>query len=732
MKNFSIPQNRFMRFFVFAINFFLTSTIFSCSKKKNLEFALKFEDIKQELEEKFEKADETLAIKLEDIFQNCLIPLYPTDSTYISSIPQKNKAPLTFHLEKFGFDLAESFFLSHFLEECQTNTCQLAKDKTNYDIKEERKKLQEGYEKSKIEINSQRGNIIIDAFYPPIPTQVVSIISIESASEKKASFKFASSITLEKPGANIVELESVVIYQPEGEGEKKISCYSKTKITGETRNLEIKLVKGNKKNFVQGYIKSEKDCPQKPFIYLSSNEEIFASEAQNLCDSFLPTSSLEILALKIKEKAEEDNTYLEILEKISDKFQVMQNELNFIKISNNINEIFQNLSIIRMLFDDEYFNSITQKIYATRDMLKRANFSIHSKLKIQLSENFSVDITYTVNPSTIMFFDLIFQYFSAAVDYISSLERDLPENTKNLIVQRIRNENLTKKEMMNILVSALNASRSFLKTKDEEKRKKALYELENATSRITDFIYQAQKEKVGLIKAKNNSVLIGDKILISSETSNYLFKTPITEIFHNFVEHKDLYPFLFLVKDVIYGLMSEENKNTLILDITEKIIKKSYYNVFRINLGKIILADLREILPAWTKDGYFAMEWECKIANLSPPISAENLFPENITCEGEIEDSPHFTKNFEFSEEITDSITQNPFFPQLPKDNILTRYPYIIFREPSFSGGLELQVSALPNQYFCQSETTKNFFFSPQGKEGICYLIYTLSFLLSE
>lgn len=720
-----------MQLLVFAINFFLALIFFSCSKRKSFEFALKFEDIKEEFEEKFEKASDTLTIKLEDIFQNCIIPLYPNDSTYISSIPQKNKAPLTFHLERFGFDLAESFFLSHFLEECQNKTCQLAKDKTNYDVKEERKKLQEGYEKSKIEINSQRGNIIIDVFYPPMQTQAVSIISIESASEKKVSFKFASSITLEKAGTNITELESVVIYQPEGEGEKKISCYSKTKITGDTRNLEIKLVKGNEKNFVQGYIKSEKDCPQKPFIYLSSKEEIFASEPKILCDSFLPTSSLEILALKIKEKAEEDNSYLEILEKISDKFEVMRNELNFIKISNNINEIFRNLSIIRMLFDDEYFDSITQKIYITQEMIKRTNFSIHSKLKIQLSENFSIDITYPVNPSTIMFFDLIFQFLTSVVDYILSLERYLPENTKNLIVQRIGNENLTKKEMMEVLISALNASRSFLRTKDEEKRKKALYELENATSRITDFIYQAQKEKVGLIKAKYNSVLIGDKILISSETANYLFKTPITRIFHEFVEQKDLYPILFLIRDVINGL-KENGKNPLILDIIEKIYRKSNYNVFRINFGKIILTDLREILPAWTKDGYFAMEWECKTANLSPPISAKNFFPENITCEGEIEDSPHFTQNFEFSEEITDSITQNPFSPQLQKDNIKTRYPYIIFREPSFSGGLELNVSALPNQYFCQNETTKDSFFLPQGKEGICYLIYTISFLLSE
>lgn len=718
--------------FVFSINFLFSLIILSCSRKKSFEFALKFEDIKEEFEGKFEKADETLPIKLEDIFENCLIPLFPTDSTYILSIPKKDKAPFTFHLEKFGFDLAESFFLSHFLEECQANSCQLAKDKTNYDVKEERKKLQEGYEKSKIEINSQRGNIIAEVFYPPIPTQVASIISIESASEKKVSFKFASSITLGNLSANIVELESVVIYQPEGEGEKKLSCYSKTKITGDTRNMEIKLVKDNKKNFVQGYIKYQKDCPQKPFIYLSSKEEIFASEPEIYCDSFLPTSSLETLALKIKEKAEEDNAYLDILEKISDKFQVMQNELNFIKISNNINEIFRNLSIIRMLFDDEYFDSITQKIYITQEMLKRANFSIHSKIKIQLSENFSINITYPVNHSTIMFFDLLFQLLTSVVDYISSLERYLPENTKNLIVQRIRDGNLTKKEMMEILVSALNASSSFLRTKDEEKRKKALYELENATSRITDFIYQAQKEKVGLIKAKGNSVFIGDKILISSGTSNYLFKTPITEIFHNFVEHKDLYPFLLLIQDVIYGLMSEKNKNPLILDIAEKIYQKSSYNTFRINLGKIILADLREILPAWTKDGYFAMEWECKIPNFSPPLTAKNFFPENITCEGEIEDSPHFTENFEFSEKITDSITQNPFLPQLQKDNIITRYPYIIFREPSFFGGLELNVSALPNPYFCQNETTKNLFFLPQGKEGICYLIYTLSFLLSE
>ncbi len=689
----------------------------SCKNKK-VEFAEKFEDVSLEFDSLFEKKD-FANIDFNQVLTLCSLPLSQKDVSYFldPTSPPENLPLAIIVSEEIKTPIFASLLFANMAElPCEKTKCSFRTNQISYNIEKEEKNIQEGYKKQIIKINTDRGNITIKKYINPLTTEIVANILVE-LEKKVENIRFASKITQIGETVETYEVENIVF-------QNGIGCRSKTKIYGGQREVNISLVSFEGKQRFNGYIKKIKGCQQKPSI---TGLIDIGSE----CDFIFPTSNIEFFSLLIKNRAENfDNFYISLLEKLSEKFEILAEELLLIKFAKTISELSQSFSIIKMIYDQNFQESISSKIQEAEGLLDRIKIAIPNRLKLKFSEDFSIEITKPVNEPSLLFLKLYIQILKVILLYIRSLDLNLPENLKNQIVNEIQQKtSLKMSDKMEILSRSLNESKNFLMTSDNYKREIAFMGIKRLIEIFLDFLSKIQNYSIGVF-AKDSSGLY-----IQTQKGKFYFSSlpehpdVITQILQGGVNYNanwKIQLFMRFLEDFIRKIYtSGEGKNEtieFILYILNKV-NTNYHLIEYIDFAKIFFSNLREIFPAWTKEGKFAIEWEC-------------AFPESITCNAEVFDKEHFSSELIFSEPITENISiWNYKFPQ---DSIKTRFPYIIYKDPSFFGAIRINLMELGNNNLISRvcgiyiDPLLQSSYQPQGKEGICILNLWIAYLTRE
>ncbi len=698
---------------------FFLPLVESC-ENKTIEFAEKFEDVSSEFDSLFEKTDFiNTNIDFSQTLTLCSLPLSQKDLTYfLDPISQPENLPLAIIIsEELKTPIFASLLFANMADiPCEKTNCSFRTNQISYNIEKEEKNIQEGYKKEIIKINTYRGNITIRKYINPSKTEIVANISVE-LEEKVENIKFASKITQIGETVETYEVENIVF-------QNGISCRSKTKIYGDQREVNIRLVSLEGKQKFQGYIKKIKGCQQKPSI-------IGLIDIGSECDFIFPTSNIEFFSLIIKNRAENfDDFYISLLEKLSGKFEILAEELLLIKFAKAISDLSQSFSIIKMMYDQNFQESISSKIQDAERLLAGIKIAIPNRLKLKFSEDFSIEITKPVNEPSLLFLKLYIQILKIIFLYIRSLDLNIPENLKNQIINEIQQKkSLKMSDKLEILSSSLNESNSFLMTSDNYRREIAFMGIKKLIEIFLDFLSKIQNYSIGVF-AKDSSGLY-----IQTQKGKFYFSSPpkypdaITQILQggiNYNANWQIQLFMRFLEDFLRKIyISGEGKNEtieFILYILNKV-NTNYSLIEYIDFPKVFFSNLREIFPAWTKDGKFAIEWEC-------------IFPESITCNAEVFDKEHFSSELIFSEPITENISiWNYKFPQ---DSIKTRFPYIIYKDPSFRGAIRINLIELGNNNLITKvcgiyiDPILQSRYQPQGKEGICILNLWIAYLTRE
>jgi hypothetical protein len=709
---------------------FIIFSLHSGCKKQRIEFAEKFEDVSSEFDFAFEKS-ELANIDFTQTLTLCPIPLSQKDVlSFLDPASQPEKIPLAIIIsEELKTPFLTSLIFSNMLDiPCQERKCSFKAKEISYNIEKEEKNIQEGYKKEVIKINTDKGKITITKYTKPLTNEIVENISVELENQKKENIKFASKIT-EIEGEIKTYMGKIIAFQDKVQDnvQDRISCKSEIKIYGDQKQVSISLISNEGKQNFYGYIKQRKDCPQKPDVSMSSSFGLIETEQK--CDSLFPTSNIEFFSSIVKTKAESfDEFYIDLFEKISNKFEIFTQELYLIKLAKELKEVSQSFSIIKIMYDQSFSESIYEKIQNVEKILDQIKVAIPDKIKLQLSDNFLIEITKPVNEPTIIFLKTYIQALKTILSYIKSLDLNLPESLKNQILNEIRQkQSLRMNEKMSILLRSLEGSKSFLMTSEKTARENAFSELKKLVEIFLKFISKIQNYDFGVFAKDEKGTYI------QTQKGKFYFPIPkypdvITQMFEggiNYSANWQIQLFMRFLQDFLWKIYSAgEGKNDF-LDFILYILNKintNYHLIVYIDLPRIFFSDLREILPAWTKDR-FAIEWECS-------------FPEKITCDGEIYDSEHFSAELIFSESITENITTWNF--KFPKDNLKTRFPYIIYKEPSFFGALRINLVDLGNMNLISKvcgtyiPPLQQYEYTPQGKEGICILNLFVAYLTRE
>lgn len=134
----------------------------------------------------------------------------------------------------------------------------------------------------------------------------------------------------------------------------------------------------------------------------------------------------------------------------------------------------------------------------------------------------------------------------------------------------------------------------------------------------------------------------------------------------------------FLTIDIVTGFIT---------GIIGPYIQFDFHSFFKNPVG------LRALLPAWTSDNNFIMEWECKDRN-------EKTF--GLICKGEEEtefkDTPHFT-SYRDVEKLGTGIEKIEIIEK--PDGVLNPLPYLAFQSPSLNGLLWLCENYLSERRLC-------------------------------
>jgi len=694
----------------------------SC-KNKTIEFAEKFEDVSLEFNSFFDKTDFT-NINFNQTLTICSLPLSQKDVSYfLDPISQPEKLPLAIIVsEELKTPIFVSLLFANMLDtSCEKTKCSFGTNQISYNIEKEEKNIQEGYKKEILKINTDRGNITITKYINPLTTEIVANISVE-LENKVENIKFASKITQAGETVETYEVENIVF-------QNGTKCRSKTKIYGGQREINISLVSPEGKQNFYGYIKKVKGCQQKPVMNLSSRFGLIDIGSE--CDFIFPTSNIEFFSLLIKNRAENfDDFSISLLEKLSQKFEILTEELNLIKFAKLVNDLSQSFSIIKMMYDQNFQESISLKIQEAEKLLGGIKIAIPNRLKLKFSEDFSIEITKPVNEPSLLFLELYIQILKVIFLYIRSLDLNLPENLKNQIINEIQQKiSLKMSDKMEILAKSLEGSKSFLMTSDDYRREIAFLGIKRLVEIFLEFLSKIQNYSFGVF-AKDAS-----GIYIQTQKGKFYFspipKYPdvITQILQggvNYNENWQIQLFMRFLEDFIrkFYISGEGESETLefIIYILNKI-NTNYHSIGYVDFPKIFFSNLREIFPAWTKDGKLAIEWDC-------------AFPERLTCNAEVFDREHFSSQLIFSEPITENITVWDY--KFPQDSIRTRFPYIIYKEPSFFGAIRINLIELGDNNLISKvcgvyiDPLLRSNYLPQGKEGICILNLWIAYLTRE
>jgi uncharacterized protein YqgV (UPF0045/DUF77 family) len=713
-----------------VVAIFITFSLHSGCKKQRIEFAEKFDDVSSEFDSAFEKSD-FVNIEFAQTLTLCPIPLSQKDVLFfLDPASQPEKIPLAIIIsEELKTPFLTSLIFSNMLDiPCQERRkCSFKAKEISYNIEKEEKNIQEGYKKEVIKINTDKGKITITKYTKPFTNEIVENISVELENQKKENIKFASKITEIEGEIKTYMIKIIAFHEKVQDNvQDRFYCKSEIKIYVDQRQVSISLISNEGKQNFYGYIKQRNDCPQKPDVSMSSGFGLI--ETGQKCDFLFPTSNIEFFSSIVKTKAESfDEFYIDLLEKIGNKFEIFTQELYLIKLAKELKVLAQSFSIIKIMYDQSFSESIYEKIQNVEKILDQIKVAIPHKIKLQFSDNFLIEITKPVNEPTIIFLKTYIQALKTILSYIKSLDLNLPESLKNQILNEIRQkQSLRMSEKTSILLRSLEGSKSFLMTSEKTARENAFSELKKLAEIFLKFISKIQNYDLGVFAKDEKGTYI------QTQKGKFYFSIPkypdvITQILEGGVYYYSTNYQLFMrfLQDFLWKIYSAGEGKDDFLDFILYILNKintNYHLIVYIDLPKIFFSDLRKILPAWTKDK-FAIEWECS-------------FPEKITCDGEIYDSEHFSAELIFSEPITENITTWNF--KFPKDNLKTRFPYIIYKEPSFFGALRINLVDLGNMNLISKVCgtyiypLQQYEYTPQGKEGICILNLFVAYLTRE
>lgn len=665
---------------------------FGCHNENKIEFAKKFYEVEEEFKKKYESAEELdKDIVFKDTLTLCAFPYNQTDLGYFSKafsdptrftialfISQRLKIPI-----RIAFPLKDVFDYN-----CDSKACTVGNEKIHHTIYAEERSIQEGYTFKKIKVESEYGNIEINLYQSP-NSEFVASISLVSQEGYTESLTFASNITQVE---DIKEAKFIFLSD-------QISCYSIFSIAKDQRRFEIYTENGGKYEKFSGIIERNPSCPQKPKGVINSSSG--AETIGESCDFPFESSNIERVFRIMEENYEKkgENLWLKQMRKISEKFGIFEDEVKLIDFVNEINQI--EISSL-LLYDGEKLKETESRLKTLREILGSIKIAFPYELKVKIFD-FSLPLTYQVNETEKKFLEAYIDFLQFIISYISSLNLELEESLRNQIINVFGgSENLTTKDKVEIFVRAIRSSPNFLKTQDMTKREEAYSYLKSALFKIHDFTESLKiPEKTGFF-----AFIKGIPSIPSS----------ITEIPDDFVDHKTLSSYLQGISGLIKAIFSpSESSFVFVLD---KVAEKWWYNAFKINIKKLILSDLRDILPAIYPDrDNFVIEWECGI---KPPLRSYEEFPETITCgNSTIQDTKHFPDPSSFYDGYT--MIENPFYDTgLEQDGYQSAFPYIFFHNPTFSGSLSLLRPDFFNDV-CESFTGK--------KRSICETIEFFAFI---
>ncbi len=751
---------------LFSFSSFPFFLVVGCSEPPVVKFPLRFYEIKEEFNrlERETEEGEVLKINFQDTLTLCFLPLTKEDVGILTSVENPERIPLAFYIkETAGIPMRISVMLSRVFPDadCTKQRCLVDDRIIKMQISEKREKLAEGFLLLEREISSTYGTISIRSFAlpsqpisqtqnnaspPSSPTSTTTTSSslikelISQVRTDEEDFTFAMSVS---EAGEVVKVESVIISQ------KKPSCYSELIIKGKTRDVGITVVHGEKKNKFTGRIRMKsagEECPQKPDTNISSSLEL--EEYGKMCDRVVPTSNIELFALRLKELAEKElkDIWIAKLEKISEQFGFFPNELSAIKLFRRIRDAQKKISRKILFLQDSEIKEIIDELESISAELEGVGYSVVSRILLQLSDNFSLVITSPLNRASFLFLKSFIKLEIALLTFLLSLDRELDDTTRGIIIGNLDRNNSTENFLKQV-VFALEKSERFLETKDPEIRKKAVELLKKSLVEFAEILlYEAGKSSIGFISTPEGGNIpyieteAGRTSLFPSGLVKRLFyPESITKIFSGFIEHKELFAPVGFIYGIASALLKSAGKNeedfpSILL--LKRIWERAGANLFKANIKKILEGNIRDFLPAWKKGegnrsaGQFWFEWECLLQG--EPFTSEEFFPEKITCEGEVGDFPHFTEEIVFGEPITEGLTENPFSPTgLEKDGVKTRFPYFIPKDPTFGGNLLVRLSFRFGNSPC-GKPRGFLFFLPDGKEGICEFSKFFSLLTTD
>lgn len=678
--------------------FFSTFQFFSCSDKRIIQFAKKFEEVKSEFQKKYDQADTNFDIDFKDLTSRCAIPYSTGEFEYFLdpiSNPQKISVAIFINRElKIPFIM--SLILKDILNsECNEAECKLGENKTiKHKAEIEERKIQEEFILRKIKFQSEYADIEAKSYYSTKTSEAVSEIKIALEDGYTENITYSSKIT-QSEGEKTIE----IILESENS-----ACYTRVSFIGDnTRRFQIFVLEGNKYQKFSGELERNPLCPQKPKGNI--NKSIEAEEIGDKCDSIFESSNIEFLLKKIQEKAEKDDYWFNHLKNIGENYGLFGNEIKIIEFSRIIKNITDEVNFGLIYEGKEKIRELISKSDESLEKLKNINVAFPNNLEIYLMPGFVLPASYQVNQTEKLFFESAIYFIRFLLVYLESLNLNLEQNTRNSILNTIRaSQNLRMKDKVELFVKSVKkSSGEFLTTENKDKRREAYELFKSSLTKIIEFSKSLTLDgKTGFFRFVPNMPKIPESI---------------TYVVDNSTDHKTLSSYLEIISSFLKTLYEYSgNEHGFLTYLFDKVSGNWFYNLFEINIKKLIEGNLRQMLPAmYSEKDNFIIEWEC-----NGPIYSYQMFPESITCTDEIlTDSKHFYGPQFISNGI--ETMPNPFYNKGIRENgITTRFPHIFFLDPTFDNSIIIKRWEIFEA--CND-------FSSEKEKQICHIVELMAFL---
>lgn len=687
---------------VLLIPFYLLSLFFlclfsSCRKFQVVEFAKKFGEIERSFKNSYWHHKDRLDIAFKEVLSYCVVPYSIYDLKFMSDPISDiyNISAAMFLSKRLNIPIPLAFSLKDLLDfRCNESGCRISETSSiSHKVHYSEKRVQENYVIRMITAETGFVEVKIKAHVPPYPGEMVLEIDVRGEDGYKESLTYALSIT----ESNGLRVARFIWFSSE------ISCYSVIVFRGDIqRNFELFVFnnRGSEKFF--GSVERDPSCPQRP---KGKIDRLYGIEnIERDCSSLFESSNIEFLFSRILEEEGSNGVWFPYLKRISEDLKIFEDEIRLSYLIKEFNSITAAL-LFTILFESEKIQTNLLRLDKIEDELKKIKIAFPKKLYLNVFSDFQVPITHSVGETEKLFLEFYIELLRFVLLYLDSLELTLDETTKNQVLNKIRSsEYITLKDKVELISRALKSSPTFLSTRSMEGRKESYEHFKKALIKLYEFSHSVGvPQKTGFFKFAGGIPRI---------------PSGLTEIVDDFVDHKDLTYYLGVVSSLLKSIYRySEAQEGFIVYLLDKFSEGWQYNAFALNVKRLILADLRRILPAMYEDkDNFIIEWEC-----GGIIYSYERFPESITCEEEPVDTNHF---FIQKRIYINGITgPNPFYGVgLGEDGFRTRFPYILFPDPSFSESLQIK----------RTDIFKGCQVGDERYRNLCILLELIAFLTAE